>query len=260
MRLHFSKYQGAGNDFVLIDNRSEVLKNPTPQIVARLCDRRFGIGADGLMLLEKAEGYDFRMIYYNADGNESTMCGNGGRCITAFAQQIGAISNNATFIAIDGPHEAVVHSDGDVDLKMISVSGIETIQNDKFLDTGSPHYVSFVDDINQLDIYKEGRNIRYNDRFKAEGTNVNFVSIHSNHLEVATYERGVEDETLACGTGVVASSIAAAIRLELKQNNFAIKTKGGELGVRFEIEDEQNFKNVWLKGPATHVFEGSIDI
>ena len=260
MRLQFSKYQGAGNDFVLIDNRNGVLNNPTQQTVAFLCDRRFGIGGDGLMLLENAEGYDFRMVYFNSDGHQSTMCGNGGRCITAFAKQVGAIDRRTTFIAIDGEHEAEVLQNSEVDLKMIHVQGVENIGKDHFMDTGSPHYVNFVNDIHKLDVFEEGRKIRYNERFSEEGTNVNFVSIQSDHIEVATYERGVEDETLACGTGVVASSIATAIHTGLKQNQFSIKTKGGQLRVRFDIENQQSFKNVWLQGPATHVFDGEIEI
>ncbi len=260
MHLQFSKYQGAGNDFVLIDNRSGVLKNPTQDTVAFLCDRRFGIGADGLMLLEKADGYDFRMVYYNSDGLESTMCGNGGRCITAFAKQIGAIDKYAKFFAIDGEHEAEVMENGEVDLKMIDIQGVEHIGDDRFMDTGSPHYVRFVDDIHRLDVFAEGQKIRYNERFKAEGTNVNFVSIQSDHIEVATYERGVEDETLACGTGVVASSIATAIRTDLKQNQFSIKTKGGQLRVRFDIVDGQGFRDVWLRGAATFVFAGVVEL
>ncbi|MEN9444374.1 MAG: hypothetical protein RIS47_1264 [Bacteroidota bacterium] len=258
MNLAFSKYQGAGNDFILVDNRKKVLTNATTEQIAKLCDRRFGIGADGLMLLEEAEGYDFRMIYYNSDGREGSMCGNGGRCITAFAAAVGAISAQTTFIATDGPHEAEILADGTVRLKMIDVTQVENIAADCYLNTGSPHYVRFTDNIHTLNVYAEGRSVRYNERFAAIGTNVNFVSQKANLLEVATYERGVEDETLACGTGVVAASMAACLASNGTLTAFDIRTKGGKLHVDFAYHAPAHFTNVWLQGPAEFVFSGEI--
>lgn len=257
MNIEFYKYQGTGNDFVLIDNRSMALPNADQPLVARLCDRKFGIGADGLMLLQNKAGYDFEMVYFNADGNPSSMCGNGGRCITAFAQKLGVIEADATFLAVDGPHEASVQGDI-VRLKMQDVSSIEQLDNGWFLDTGSPHVVQFVDAVSELDVVQEGRAIRNNDRFQAEGTNVNFVEAAPNNIKVRTYERGVEDETLSCGTGVTACVLASFLAgINNEANHCLIETPGGQLTVSFE-QHEEGFRNIWLEGPATFVFHGSI--
>lgn len=259
MQIQFYKYQGTGNDFVLIDNRKNLVDLTTEQI-SFLCDRRFGIGADGLMLLELEPGCDFKMVYYNNDGNQSTMCGNGGRCIAAFAKHLGIIGNTAKFLAIDGMHEAVIESD-QVSLKMQDVKQIEIGDDYFYLNTGSPHYVKIVESLDSFDVVTEGKKIRHNSRFSEEGTNVNFIEKVDEHLFVRTYERGVEDETYSCGTGVTAAALVASIKgLSNSKNNCLIKTKGGNLEVAFEKVLEQNFYNIWLKGPATMVFNGSIAV
>ncbi|WP_439183484.1 diaminopimelate epimerase [Carboxylicivirga taeanensis] len=260
-KIKFHKYQGAGNDFVIIDNRQKLFDGDRHDIVQNLCDRRFGIGGDGLMLLESHPSLDFTMRYFNSDGKEASMCGNGGRCIAAFAVHIGAVSNpnDFTFMAIDGEHRAS-YSDGIVNLKMIDVEEIHTSSEYTFLNTGSPHHVSFVDDVDAVNVYEEGQKIRYSDHYAPDGTNVNFVHFkEGNQIKVRTYERGVEDETLACGTGVVACSLAAHIK-KPDYNEFAIEVLGGNLKVSFSATAEGGYKNIWLEGPATFVFEGFIDI
>lgn len=260
MELQFYKYQGTGNDFVLLDNRALQISLTTEQI-RFLCDRRFGIGADGLMLLQPEPGFDFRMVYFNSDGNQSTMCGNGGRCISAFAQKLGLIKDKCKFIAIDGPHEAHISEQGIVSLKMQDVKDIEFNEDFIYLNTGSPHYVRTVNDLENYAVAEEGKKVRYNDRFKEEGTNVNFIEKKENGLHVRTYERGVEDETLSCGTGVTASALVAALKgLSDAKNSCRIQTPGGELEVTFDKVLEKNFYNIWLKGPAEFVFEGRIEV
>jgi len=258
MQLHFDKYQGTGNDFILIDNRDGKISLSAAQI-AFLCDRRFGIGADGLMLLENAAGYDFRMVYYNADGNESTMCGNGGRCLVAFAKKLGVIDNNASFIAIDGPHTATVNTDNTVSLQMQDVQ--EVLQADGYtqLNTGSPHYVTFVDDLKATDVFTTGRSIRNSERYQPKGINVNFVQRLADGIHVRTYERGVEDETYSCGTGVTAAAIAAADNIDGHVST-NILTPGGNLHVSFDKVDANHMVNVILSGPATYVYSGTIAV
>jgi len=257
LKLHFKKYQGTGNDFIIIDNRQNQYINLD---VAKLCHPKFGIGADGLMLLQNTEGYDFEMVYYNSDGRISTMCGNGGRCIVDFAKRLGVFNDSKThFKAIDGPHDAYWKS-GEVELKMQNVHKIEERNGHYILNTGSPHYVIFMADIDGLDIVHEARKIRYNDAYKIEGINVNFVEIiDSTHIKVRTYERGVENETLSCGTGVTASAIAFGKRSELIGNHIIdITTPGGELQVRYQSGAVT--EDVWLCGPAKEVFSGVIEI
>jgi len=259
MILECFKYQGTGNDFVLIDNREKNISLTTAQI-KWLCDRRFGIGADGLMLLELEPGIDFKMVYFNSDGNESSMCGNGGRCITAFAKRLGIVSDTAKFLAIDGIHEAKINNEI-VSLKMNDVREVEVGEDFFYLNTGSPHYVKFVNDIEKVNVFEEGKKIRYNHRFAAEGTNVNFIEKKDNELFVRTYERGVEDETLSCGTGVTAAALIAAFKGQsTDKNNCAIKTLGGNLNVKFEKVLESTFYNIWLEGPATFVFNTNITL
>ncbi|MDI1355898.1 MAG: diaminopimelate epimerase [bacterium] len=259
MNVDFHKYQGTGNDFILIDNRLKAVELSTEHIQF-LCDRRFGIGADGLMLLEKESGYDFKMVYFNSDGNQSSMCGNGGRCITAFAKQLGIIRDEARFLAIDGPHLALVEGDL-ISLKMQDVNQMEQGSDYFFLNTGSPHYVKLVNDVEHTDVSTEGKNIRNSDRFKEEGTNVNFIERINDEVFVRTYERGVENETLSCGTGVTAAALVAALLgISTGKNECMIRTLGGKLEVSFEKVLEQNFYNIWLKGPAQFVFSGNISI
>lgn len=259
MELSFQKYHGAGNDFVIVDNRNMIFPADNIAYIAWLCDRRFGIGADGLMLLQDCFGYDFEMRYFNSDGREASMCGNGGRCIAAFASKLGIIQSNATFLAVDGPHETVLESDGDINLRMSDVSGIDISGSEYWLDTGSPHFVRFVDTLEDLDVYTEGQAVRYSDRFREKGTNVNFVQQNGMQLTVYTYERGVEAETLACGTGITASALSAAIKTGTDEGVFAVKAKGGNLSVSFK-RSGFGFTDIWLKGPAELVFEGRIAI
>ncbi|AFD08770.1 diaminopimelate epimerase [Solitalea canadensis] len=259
MKLKFYKYQGAGNDFVLIDNRNKTLTVDV-KLFAHLCDRRFGIGGDGIMLLQNHPGFDFEMIYANSDGRPSTMCGNGGRCITAFANHLGIFNAETNFIAVDGPHYAKLTEKG-VSLEMIDVSEIESNSDFFVLNTGSPHYVKEVSDVKDLNVFESGRSIRYNDRFKAEGINVNFVEDKGDHLIVRTYERGVEDETLACGTGVTAVALAMMKKKGLTGTHTThIKAMGGDLSVTATTSDGNAFTSVFLEGPADYVFEGEIEI
>ncbi len=263
MQINFFKYQGTGNDFVIIDNRNSNFDSKNTQLVSFLCDRRMGIGADGLMLLENHEksDIDFTMRYFNSDGKEASMCGNGGRCIAAFAVHQKAVSNVDKFLfeAVDGMHEAS-YDNGIVSLKMTNVDQIETGNGYFFLDTGSPHYVSHKNEIDNIDIVKYGSEIRYSDQFKPGGTNVNIVeTLSESHIKVRTYERGVEDETYSCGTGVVASAISTFVKNN-QNKSFDIDVKGGKLNVKFEGDASDGFKNIWLTGPATFVFKGIIDI
>ncbi len=260
MKVKFYKYQGAGNDFIMIDNRSYGINRDNKELFESLCHRRFGIGADGLILLQKKEGYDFEMVYFNSDGNESSMCGNGGRCIIQFAKQIGVIKNNCSFLAIDGLHEGYINEAEIVTLKMKDVDAVEVNGNDFIINTGSPHYVKFLNEIKSLSIVEEAHKIRYSERFKAEGINVNFVEVkNENHIAVRTYERGVEDETYSCGTGVVASSIAHYIKSGKKSNHIYVDVVGGRLQVRFH-ENNNAFTDVFLIGEAVEVFEGEVDV
>lgn len=257
--LNFFKYQGTGNDFILIDNRINHAYEYPLEVIQQLCDRRFGIGADGVMALQSKEGYDFEMVYYNADGKIGSMCGNGGRCIVAFAKQLGIITTETNFLAVDGPHYAKISESGDwVSLQMINVEEITTDCEAFVLDTGSPHYVSCVTDLKNKDVYHDGYNIRYNQTYAEKGINVNFVEDMGSHYFVRTYERGVENETYACGTGVTAVAMAMAKMKGLSgQINTPISVLGGQLNVRFDY-DGQRFTNVFLEGPATFVFEGTI--
>lgn len=259
--IHFYKYQGAGNDFVIIDNRDKRFDGDNIQLVNHLCDRRFGVGGDGLMLLENHDDLDFTMRYFNSDGKEASMCGNGGRCIAAFAVHIGAVTNpeHFTFMAVDGEHHAS-HKDGIVNLKMIDIESVKQEESNTFLNTGSPHHVTFVSDVDSIDVFNEGRKVRYSEHYSPDGTNVNFVEFkEGNSLKVRTYERGVENETLACGTGVVASALSAHLR-KPQYNTFEIEVMGGHLKVEFTPLANGAFENVWLEGPATFVFEGNIKI
>jgi len=262
MTLTFHKYQGAGNDFIIVDGRDESL-TLSNSVIKKLCDRKFGIGADGLMILKNHDKLDFRMIYYNSDGLEGSMCGNGGRCILAFAKDIGFSKNYLHFEAIDGLHEGEILEynalESIVRLKMSDVKEFKIESNYYLTDTGSPHYIEFLNNLQSKDVYKDGKEIRNNDQFREKGTNVNFVEESSGNLFVRTFERGVEDETLSCGTGVTASALAYAIKQNIKKGSIQIQTLGGQLKVSFEREGTV-FNNVWLEGPATFVFKGEISI
>jgi len=258
MELTFYKYQGTGNDFVIIDNRDGNISLTTEQVKA-LCDRKFGIGSDGLMLLNTSSEYDFEMVYYNADGNEGSMCGNGGRCLVQFAFDRGIKRDKYKFIATDGEHDAYF-SEGWINLKMKDVTEVVVDKDSYIVNTGSPHYVKPTNDVQELNVYEEGRAIRYSDEFKEEGINVNFVErLDEDLIRVSTYERGVENETLSCGTGVTASALFFA-QDGLGFNRIEVTTLGGNLAVEYEKLSDTTFNNIWLCGPATFVFKGTINI
>jgi diaminopimelate epimerase len=256
MKLTFYKYQGTGNDFVIIDNRDLFFPKGDTKLVSFLCDRRLGIGADGLILLEKDPVHDFNMIYFNADGNISTMCGNGGRCLVAFANYLGIIDNKASFLAIDGLHTATIEKEV-VSLQMSDVTEIKSKPTSFFLDTGSPHHVQMVENLKEFNVHKEGAKLRYG-LYGEKGSNINFVKQKTtNSFSVRTYERGVEDETLSCGTGVVAVALAMYSSGKADKSDITIETQGGELRVQFEGDGA--FHNIYLTGPAKQVFKGEIE-
>lgn len=259
MKHTFYKYQGTGNDFIIFDNRTDEVNGITQKNVKDLCHRRFGIGADGLMLLNEKAGCDFEMIYYNADGNKSTMCGNGGRCMVQFAFHLGINKYTYRFVAVDGPHEAEIDNNGLIRLKMKNVDNLEEHSSYAVLDTGSPHYVKFVSDIHNLDVVAAGKNIRYSKQYENEGINVNFLeNTGEDSIYVRTYERGVEDETLSCGTGVTASALVSAHNSR-GFNRVEVQTPGGNLSVEYTKIDETHFENIWLCGPAVQVFKGEVE-
>jgi diaminopimelate epimerase len=253
--IKFYKYQATGNDFVMIDDRDLSFPAHNTAYIERLCHRRFGIGADGLILLRNHATCDFEMVYHNSDGKIGSMCGNGGRSTVQFAHDLGIFKTKTTFMAVDGLHEAHLENDW-VHLKMIDVNAIEKNDlNNFYMNTGSPHYVEWVQGIHDYDVFERGRAIRYNDRFKAVGTNVNFIEKENHVLQVRTYERGVEDETYSCGTGVTASAITASY-FDM-HSPIQINTKGGQLAVSFDKQAD-TFTNIYLMGPAVKVFEGFI--
>ncbi len=257
MGLDFYKYQGAGNDFIMVDNRLLAFNHHNPQVIAALCHRRFGIGADGIMFLQNHADYDFEMIYYNADGNPSSMCGNGGRCIVAFAKHLSVIKNETTFLAVDGSHYAKISDDNQlISLQMNDVDTINFDGDASILDTGSPHYVIKQQNLANFDVFYEGKKIRNQLNYKEKGINVNFVEAEGEGYFVRTYERGVEDETFACGTGVTAVALAMAAKKNLKGHiKTPIRVLGGKLLITFN-SNENTFTNIFLTGPAEMVFKG----
>lgn len=256
--IHFYKYQGTGNDFIIVDQLKDQYDIPNITI-QKWCDRRYGIGGDGLMYLRKDAEVDFQMVYYNADGNESTMCGNGGRCISHLYFKLTGKSS-ASFKAIDGMHVSHLNSDGTVALKMNDVDEINKDGDNHVIDTGSPHFIKSKDDLNELNVEVEGSKIRYNNKYREEGINVNFLSLKKDFIEVRTYERGVEGETLSCGTGVTACALAADIITKGQYlENTKILTKGGQLQVTFRRKGK-GYTDIWLIGPATMVFTGQMKI
>ena len=256
MNCTFYKYEGTGNDFIMIDNRNSFFPKNDIDLVNKLCDRHFGIGADGLILLENDLETDFKMVYFNADGS-LTFCGNGARCAVAFAKQLNIISTKTNFTAVDGLHYAEIENNI-VSLQMIDVDEIQINESSVFAYTGTQHHVELVEDLENYPVLEKGKKIRYS--YESPGTNVNFVQkINNNTFKVRTYEKGVENETLACGTGVTAVAIAMHKTNQTTSNQIKLPVLGGELEVSFSIENEQ-YKNVFLKGPATFVFKGIIII
>lgn len=260
MKIEFVKYQGTGNDFILMDNRTGVYNNITEQQVNQMCNRHKGIGADGVMLLNSHADYDFEMKYFNSDGKESSMCGNGGRCIVKYARSVGIINDVYKFLAPDGEHIAEIDNNDRVRLKMKDVDLVEAHSNYFYVDTGSPHFVKYVDDLNYYDVFHKGQEIRNSSKFQEKGVNVNFVeSLGPDQIYVRTYERGVENETLSCGTGVTASAVVSAHN-DNGFNLVEVRTQGGKLIVEFDKLDDNHFENIWLCGPAELVFTGTIFI
>ena len=253
--IHFYKYQGTGNDFVMIDNRDKTFPRADLDLIAHLCDRRFGVGADGVILIERHTDADFEMIYYNPDGSQS-LCGNGSRCAVMFANYLGIIQDKTKFLAVDGIHEAYI-SKGKVHLLMHDVQSFEQIGEDFLIDTGSPHYIKYVQQLDQKDMIKEGHAIRYSERFNEIGVNVNLIENTGQGLSIRTYERGVEAETLSCGTGCTAAALAYGLTHDVQK--VTLIAKGGELEVHFKRE-QSGFKDIYLVGPAEAVFEGNISV
>jgi diaminopimelate epimerase len=262
MKVHFSKYHGTGNDFVMIDGREIDISIFDSILVRQICDRRFGVGADGLIILDTANGLDFSMKYFNADGKEGTMCGNGGRCITVFAHDLGLIGLEADFKGVDGRHTASILPSQEVRIRLKDVDRILWVEDGYLLDTGSPHFVKFISNLEEIDVEAEGREIRHQSRFGKGGVNVNFVEAQreSNRISVRTYERGVERETFSCGTGVTASAICAYYHFKTDIFSYHVYTRGGNLNVTFRADHHHTFRDVCLTGPVSHVFDGTLEV
>lgn len=259
MEVEFYKYHGTGNDFIIVDGFKTVIQ-PSQAQIEKWCDRRFGIGADGFILLNRHPMYDFEMVYFNADGFQGSMCGNGGRCIVHFAFKAGYIQPFCRFLASDGLHEAKILENDFISLHMQDVNEMKRINGDFFIDTGSPHYIKYITNLKEYDVFHEGQSIRNSPNYKETGTNVNFVEWENNRLFVRTYERGVEDETYSCGTGVTAAALVAASQKQMDNiNRIQITTKGGDLSVAFKRNDN-GFSDIWLEGPATFVFKGTLKL
>lgn len=259
MKILFNKYQGAGNDFIIVRNTPEVIDHNDKELICLLCDRRFGIGADGLVLIEDCDRYDFRMIYMNSDGSRGAMCGNGARCACQFAMRNFAGLRDLNFMADDGPHTARLTDNDMIEVSIGEVTGAKKTQDGFFLNTGVPHLVIFTENIDTDDFVTFARRLRYSDRYAPEGVNVNLVQAVANRLRVRTYERGVEDETFACGTGVTASAIAAALSGKIVTDHADVSVRGGQLSVRFTLSDD-GASDIYLTGPATYVFKGETEI
>ncbi len=261
MQIKFDKYQGAGNDFIIIDNRNKNFSSLRKDQLKSLCNRHTGIGADGVILIQDTKDADFEMHYFNSDGNLSSLCGNGGRCSVAFAKKYHIIDSLAKFKAIDGFHQAQLLSSDEVRLHMRDVTTIAQHEKSFLLDTGSPHYVKLVDNISDINVKKEGSDIRYSDSFMPNGINVNFLEKRNNsHFLIRTYERGVEDETLACGTGAVAGALVMDHLGETEGlNEVKLEALGGNLKIGFE-ESDIGYQNIYLQGPATFVYSGTINL
>jgi len=256
MNLSFYKYQGTGNDFVMIDNRAKIFPKNEINKILQISDRHFGIGADGIILIEDDEKFDFKMIYFNADGSQ-TFCGNGARCAVAFAKHLNIIQHKTTFLAVDGEHFAEIKDDI-ISLQMINVDDIKVNENFVFMHTGTQHHVEMVNDLDKYPVFENGKKIR--NSYDFPGSNVNFVQqLNDTTFRVRTYEKGVEDETLACGTGVTAVAIAMHKTKKTNSNSISLPVEGGNLEVSFD-EKNGSYTNVFLKGPAQFVFKGEIEI
>jgi diaminopimelate epimerase len=256
MEISFYKYQGTGNDFVMIDNRTNFFPKQNTDIISSLCDRHFGVGSDGVILIEEDEELDFKMVYFNADGSQ-TFCGNGGRCAVAFAKKLGMISSTTNFRAVDGTHYAKIENDF-ISLRMIDVNQIEVSDSSVYTFTGTQHHVQLVDDLTNFPVFEKGKNIRYS--YADPGANVNFVEqINEDTFRVRTYEKGVENETLACGTGVTAVAVAMHKTGKTKATTIHLPVEGGELQVTF-TPSKDGYQEVFLKGSAKFVFEGKVNI
>ena len=256
MKINFTKYEGNGNDFIVIDDRKEEFSEDNVSMISKLCDRKFGIGADGLILLRKHKVYDFQMIYFNSDGNESSMCGNGGRCLVNYALQLDIDLKTNSFLAIDGVHKFKV-VDNEIYLKMNDVKDIVVKNGYNFLNTGSPHVVQIVENVDEINVYEQGKKIRKQFQ-EMNGVNVNFVSFNNDIIKCRTFERGVENETLSCGTGVVAVALYAFKKKKISDNKITVSTNGGSLSVSFK-NDGNSFHEIWLKGNINKIFDGLIE-
>ena len=256
MKINFTKYEGNGNDFIFVDDRKEEFSEDNVSLISKLCDRKFGIGADGLILLRKHKAHDFQMIYFNSDGNESSMCGNGGRCLVSYAQQLDIDLKTNSFLAIDGVHKFKV-VDNEIYLKMNDVKDIVVKNGYNFLNTGSPHVVQIVENVDEINVYEQGKKIRRQFQ-EMNGVNVNFVSFNNDIIKCRTFERGVENETLSCGTGVVAVALYAFKKKKISDNKIIVSTKGGSLSVSFK-NDGNSFREIWLKGDINKIFDGLIE-
>ena len=256
MKINFTKYEGNGNDFIVIDDRKEEFSEDNVSMISKLCDRKFGIGADGLILLRKHKVYDFQMIYFNSDGNESSMCGNGGRCLVSYALQLDIDLKTNSFLAIDGVHKFKV-VDNEIYLKMNDVKDIVVKNGYNFLNTGSPHVVQIVENVDEINVYEQGKKIRRQFQ-EMNGVNVNFVSFNNDIIKCRTFERGVENETLSCGTGVVAVALYVFKKKKISDNKIIVSTNGGSLSVSFK-NDGNSFHEIWLKGDINKIFDGLIE-
>ena len=256
MKINFTKYEGNGNDFIIIDDRKEEFSEDNVLMISKLCDRKFGIGADGLILLRKHKVYDFQMIYFNSDGNESSMCGNGGRCLVSYALQLDIDLKTNSFLAIDGVHKFKV-VDNEIYLKMNDVKDIVVKNGYNFLNTGSPHVVQIVENVDEINVYEQGKKIRRQFQ-EMNGVNVNFVSFNNDIIKCRTFERGVENETLSCGTGVVAVALYVFKKKKISDNKIIVSTNGGNLSVSFKNEGN-SFQEIWLKGDINKIFDGLIE-
>ena len=256
MKINFTKYEGNGNDFIIIDDRKEEFSDDNVLMISKLCDRKFGIGADGLILLRKHKAHDFQMIYFNSDGNESSMCGNGGRCLVSFALQLDIDIKTNSFLAIDGVHKFKV-VDNEIYLKMNDVKDIVVKNGYNYLNTGSPHVVQIVENVDEINVYEQGKKIRRQFQ-EMNGVNVNFVSFNNDIIKCRTFERGVENETLSCGTGVVAVALYIFKKKKISDNKIIVSTKGGSLSVSFK-NDGNSFREIWLKGDINKIFDGLIE-